>query len=262
MTPGIRVEATGHLLRVWIDRPEVMNALDPPTSAAMSRVWDRYRDDDTLWAAVLAGTGERAFSVGFDLKWAQAHPEADLHALIGPGGFGGLTHRSDIDKPIVAAVRGYCLGGGLELALACDLIVVGASTRVGFPEPLRGNIAMWGGIQRLARWLPGPRLNRLLLAGEILDADTALAWGLVSRVVPDAQVEEAATALAEQVLTACPLAVRATKALTLEQSGRALDDALASASSHPLVRRLQASRDHAEGIAAFRERRDPVWTGR
>lgn len=259
--PAVLEKVQDHLLIVTLNRPDRMNALDPEASQQLSEIWDRFRDDARLWVAILRGEGERAFCTGFDLKWAAAHPEVALDDLLGAGGFGGLTHRSDLHKPIIAAVRGYCLGGGLELALACDLIVMGTSTVLGFPEPQRGNLAMWGGIQRLMRWLPPPKANRLLLAGEMLEASTALEWGLVSQVVADESVMEQALSLAQNLLQASPLALAATKALGQEQTGD-LPLSLARAHHHPAVLRLQESEDHTEGIAAFKERRKPTWVGR
>lgn len=252
----------GHVAIVTINRPDRLNALDPETSEKLSRVWDEVRDDDDVWVAVLTGSGERAFSVGFDLKWAAEHPDAPVERLTGPNGFGGLTRRRDLYKPVVAAVRGFCLGGGFEMALSCDFIVAGEGARFGFPEPTVGNVAMWGGVQRLARMVPRSQASRILLACERVSVQEAEALGLVYAVVPDGSVMNHALELAHRLCRAAPLAVQATKALYLQSLERPLSEAIAEAPMHPLMVHLQASADHAEGVRAFSERREPKWTGR
>lgn len=259
---AFEVARSGHVAVVTITREKRLNALDPDVSNAMSRLWEELGRDDDVWAVVLQGQGERAFSVGFDLKWAAAHPDAPVEDIVGVNGFGGLTHRRDFFKPVVAAVRGYCLGGGFELALACDLIVAAEDAVFGLPEPSVGNVAMLGGVQRLSRALPRATANRVLLAGERLSGAEAYACGLVSRTVPSERVAEEANALAERLCAASPLALQATKALALEALEMPLHEALAGAPRHPAMRRLQASDDHDEGNRAFRERREPTWTGR
>ena len=261
---GTQIEFSriGRVAVVTINRPRRMNALDPAASEEMSAIWDRIRDDDDLWAAVLTGSGERAFCVGFDLKWAMEHPDAPFEGLIGPHGFGGLTRRLDLYKPIVAAVRGYCLGGGFELALACDLIVAGQGASFGLPEPKVGNVAAWGGVQRLARILPRSAANRVLLAGQTLGAQDAAALGIVFKVVPDELVLETAVALTQDMCKSAPLALQATKALYLEALDKPLGQAIAEAPRHPTMIRLQGSADHEEGNRAFAERREPRWTGK
>lgn len=259
---AFEVTTAGHVATLTITREKRLNALDPDVSNAMSQLWDELMEDDDVWAVVLQGQGERAFSVGFDLKWAAAHPDAPVEDIVGVNGFGGLTHRRDFLKPVVAAVRGYCLGGGFELALACDLIVAAEDAVFGLPEPSVGNVAMLGGVQRLTRALPRATANRVLLAGERLTGAQAHALGLVSSAVPADRVADEARAVAEKLCASSPLALQATKALALEALELPLHEALAGAPRHAAMRRLQASADHEEGNRAFRERRAPEWTGR
>lgn len=262
MEQAIAVTRIGHVALVTIDRPRRMNALDPVVSEELSAVWDQIRDDDDIWAAVLTGAGERAFCVGFDLKWSAENPNRPLEELTGPNGFGGLTRRQDLYKPIIAAVRGYCLGGGFEIALSCDLIVAGQGASFGCPEPKVGNVAAWGGVQRLARMLPRSAANRVLLLGQNLTAADASDLGIVHQVVPDDAVVDMAVALAEDMCKSAPLALQATKALYLEALEKPLTTCIAGSPFHPAMVKLQASADHAEGIRAFAERREPRWTGR
>jgi enoyl-CoA hydratase/carnithine racemase len=259
-----QVELTriNHVAVVTINRPRRMNALDPAASAAMSAIWDQIRDDDDIWAAVLTGSGERAFCVGFDLKWGAENPGTPLADLNGPNGFGGLTHRRDLYKPIVAAVTGYCLGGGFELALACDLVVAGQGASFGCPEPKVGNVAAWGGVQRLARMLPRSVANRVLLAGQFLTAQEAATLGIVHEVTADDGVLDTAIALAQHLCQSAPLALQATKALYLDALDKPLSQSIAEAPAHPAMIRLQVSDDHEEGNRAFAERREPQWTGK
>jgi len=258
----ILLSRMGHVAVVTINRPRRMNALDQDASELMSAVWDEIRDDDDIWTVVLTGSGERAFCVGFDLKWGAEHPEIPFEEVLGPQGFGGLTLRRDLYKPIVAAVRGYCLGGGFEIALCCDLIIAGEGAGFGLPEPKVGNTAAWGGVQRLARMLPRSAANRVLLAGQILSAQEAAALGIVHEVVSDENVLQSALALAQTLCRSAPLALQATKALYQEAFEKPLTQAIADTPGHPAMVKLQGSADHREGNRAFTERREPQWTGK
>lgn len=262
---AIIVERDGHIATITINRPERRNAIDPPTTRAFDEIWDEIRDDDDIWAVVLTGAGDKAFCVGADLKWRQDHPDQNLdslESLVGPNGFAGLVNRKDMLKPIIAAVKGYCLGGGFELALACDFIIAHPEAKFGLPEPRVGYVACWGGVQRIARSLPRSAANRVLLAGEFLSASQAQEWGLVYEVCSDRDVVERGRELAESLCKFAPLALQATKGLYLSTLDQSLSDAIASAPNHPAMKRLQESEDQREGQLAFKERREPKWTGR
>ena len=259
MSEPVRTEVIdGRVLVVAIDRPEVRNALDPPTSWRMAEIFDDFAADDDLWVAVLTGAGDKAFCAGMDLR-VQAGRGLDFSAFP-PSGFGGLTHRTDLDKPVIAAVNGLALGGGLELALACDLVVADEGARMGLPEARVGTAAAAGGLLRLPRQIGPKRAAELVLTGQPVDAATMRDWGVVNRVVPAGTALEAAMALARDVLACAPLAVRTAKRVMASGLQTSLEDALASAPAD--IEALIATVDFAEGARAFVEKRPPVWQAR
>ena len=186
----------GRALWVTIERPEVMNALHPPAHAELAGVFDRFALDDGLWVAVITGTGDRAFCTGTDLK----HKAATGSDAVPATGFAGLAARFDLDKPVVASVNGAALGGGLEIVLACDLVVAAEHARFGFPETRVGLAALGGGLHRLARQIPLKQAMEIILTGDPFDAGRAEALGLVNRVVPGARLHAETAALVERVL--------------------------------------------------------------
>ncbi len=257
---GIRYERDGAVARVTIDRPGVLNALNLAAHRALGRAWDHVRDDAEVRVAVLTGAGSRAFSAGADMK---DPGEASGLAYLGqalPLGAGNLSLRRDLLKPVIAAVNGLALGGGFELALACDLIVAADHAEFGFPEPRVGRMAMDGGIAMLARQIPFKVAMGLLLTGRRIGAREALAAGVVNEVVPAADLRAAADRWAADVLACAPLAVEATKQLATA----ALDLPLPIAARWFPRRVLDAlgSEDGDEGVRAFREKRAPRWSGR
>ena len=251
----LRVE--GRVLHVTLNRPQVLNALHPQAHFELAHIFDAFAADCELWIAVLRGSGDRSFCVGTDLK-VRAEKGRDEYP---PSGFAGLTHRFDLDKPVIAAVNGLALGGGLEIALACDLIIAAEHAQFGFPEPRVGLAAMGGGVHRLVRQLPDKVAMGLLLTGRQFSAHEAMAYGLVNEVVPANQLDSAVQAWIEDMLACAPLALRATKQVarrnhdhvTLEEAIRAV---------YPAAEKMQESRDATEGPRAFAEKRAPVWQGR
>ena len=255
-------EKKGHVAYVTITRPEVMNALHAFASAEMSEVFDDFAADDGLWVAVLTGQGEKAFSAGNDLKYtaelSRMKPE-ERPKLPASKGFGGLTSRFDLFKPIVARVNGFALGGGFELAMACDIILAADHAEVGLPEPRRGLIAGALGVHRLPRQAPLKAAMGYMLTGRHIPAPRAYDLGLVSEVVPLAKLDDVVAAYVADIVRCAPLSVRATK----EASMRGLEVGLqeAAVGKYEWETRRRASEDAVEGPRAFAEKRTPNWTG-
>src|SRR5215468_480558 len=194
----IRYEKQDHVAHVTINRPEVMNALHPAANAEMEQVWDDFAADPECWVAILTGAGEKAFSAGNDLKWTAQHGTKGI--TLGSGGFGGITARFDLAKPTIAAVNGFALGGGFELALACDIIVAADHARFGLPEPRVGLAALAGGMQRLPGLIPQKIAMGMMLTGKHIMADEAHRLGIVNEVVPSKDLAATAERWANEIL--------------------------------------------------------------
>ena len=252
----IRYEKRNHVAYVTINRPEVMNALHPPANDELARVWDDFAADADSWVAILTGTGEKAFSAGNDLKYTALHGVPRMPK----GGFGGIVARQDLVKPLIAAVNGFALGGGLEIALACDIIVAAEHARLGLPEPRVGLMAAAGGVHRLPRHIPLKIAMGLMLTGRHLTAPEAARLGLVNEVVPGSDLMAAAERWASSIAECSPLAVQATKQCAMEGLGKPLAEAMST--PYPAMAKLFSSEDAVEGPRAFAEKRKPVWRGR
>ncbi|HXF55112.1 MAG TPA: enoyl-CoA hydratase-related protein [Hyphomicrobiaceae bacterium] len=252
------VERQGAILSITINRPSSLNALNPQAHFEMSAAFDAFAADPQLRVAVVTGAGERAFCVGSDLK-ARAERNADDHP---PTGFGGLSHRFDLTKPVIAAVNGLALGGGVEIVLACDLAIAAHHAEFALPEPRVGLAALGGGgLQRLARSVPLKHAMDLVLTGRRISAAQAKAIGLINEVVPSAELAARTRQLAQLIIDGAPLAVEASKQVMLRSLDMASLEAALSA-RYPAAERMLASEDAKEGQRAFVEKRKPQWRGR
>jgi enoyl-CoA hydratase/carnithine racemase len=261
---NITYEREGHLALVTINRPEVLNCINPETSAEMLDAFTTFRDDDDAWAAILTGAGEKAFSAGNDLK-ATAARDAAGSSPRRPGervAFGGITKGFDCPKPLIAAVNGYAMGGGFELALACDIIIASDNARFALPEPRVGLVAGAGGVHWLPRHIPRKIAMGLLLTGTQIDAAEAQRLGLVNEVVPLSKLLESARAWADRIFECSPVSVRVTKACALAGMNMSVDDAIDDDVASGRMAQLMNSSDVKEGPLAFAEKRKPQWSGR
>jgi len=256
---NITYEKKGRIAYVTINRPERMNAVDPDTSRELKQAFGDFRDDDELWVSILTGAGEKAFSAGADLvAMAQAFASGDVRAYDVP--FGGITRGFQTWKPMIAAINGYCLAGGLELALCCDIRVAAEHATFGQPEPTRAIIPGAGGTQRLPRAIPQTFAMEILLTGGRIDAQTALRSGLVSHVVPLAELMAKAEEIASAVCECGPLAVRAIKEAAYRGLEMTLEEGLALEAQKSAE--IFGTEDAREGPLAFSQKRKPQYKGR
>jgi enoyl-CoA hydratase/carnithine racemase len=252
------VERDGRILTVTINRPEVMNSLHPPANIELGEVFDDFAADDDLWVAIVTGAGDRAFSAGNDLKF-QAAGTGKL--AVPPRGFGGLTARYDNVKPIIAAVNGVAMGGGFEIALACDIIVASEKAVFALPEPRVGLAALAGGIHRLPRQIGLKHAMGMLLTGRRVSAQEGAQLGFVNEVVPADELMPASRRWAEQIVECAPLSVRASKQAAMQGLAfGSIEEAMAQRYDQLIA--MLKSEDFVEGPRAFAEKRKPDWKGR
>jgi len=250
----ILTEARGHALLVTINRPEARNAFDGATAAAMEAAMDRFEEDPELRVAILTGAG-KAFSSGQDLK---AAARGDMGTTRRRGGFGIMAQPPG--KPVIAAVEGHAVAGGLELCLACDLIVAARDARMGIPEARHNLVAIGGALFRLPRRIPYHLVMELALTADTWPAERMHELGLVNRLAEPGKALEVAFELAERVLANGPLAVAASKQIIQRSSEWTEEEAWRE--QMKLARPVMKSEDTREGLAAFAEKRKPVWKAR
>ena len=255
---GIRWETRDGVLVLTIDRQDRRNALDPGAHHQLADLFDRFATSDQHHVAIITGAGERAFCAGSDLSVEAGLDRDNLPS----SGFAGLTERFDLSKPVIAAVNGDAVGGGMEIVLACDLCVAVPDARFGLPEP-RVGLAASGGLHRLCRQIPLKLAMECALTGRMFSAEEARGMGIVNRLAksgPGGAVDDA-MAMASLILANAPLAVRATKQMIVEGLG-APDLEAAFAARYPAFEAMLNSADASEGRAAFLQKRRPIWQGK
>lgn len=261
----LRAEIRDAVLILTLDRPEAMNALSTEMREALIAQWRRFRDDDALRVAVLTGAGEVAFCAGADLKeigdyYRSMTPiERREHGEREPG-LGAITRNFDVRKPVIAAINGVCLAGGLEIALACDIRIAAAHATFGVPEVRRGILPGAGGTQRLPRSMPFGVAMEMILTGVPIDAEAALRWGLVSKLASSSQLMDCAMDIAGRIADNGPLAVRAARDAVYQGCDLPLGQALRMEQFH--AEPLRQSADAQEGVRAFVEKRAPRFQGK
>ncbi len=247
----------GHLFIITINRPEVMNSLHPAANRALAIAFDEFHADAELWVAIITGAGERAFSAGNDLKYQASGGDMSGSPS---SGFAGLTARYDLVKPVIAAVNGVAMGGGFEIALACDLIIAAENALFALPEPRVGLAALAGGVHRLPRQIGLKNAMGMLLTGRRVPAAEGKQLGFVNEVVPVGQALAGAKKWAALILECAPLSVRASKEAAMRGLGLSVEEA--QATRFDGIGAMVKSKDFIEGPLAFSQKRAPNWQGK
>ena len=260
MTDAIQVTRQGAVLEVIIDRPKA-NAIDLATSRQMGEIFREFRDDDSLRVGLLTAAGEKFFSAGWDLKAAADGDAVD--GDYGVGGFGGLQELPHLNKPVICAVNGICCGGGLEMALSCDIILAAEHASFALPEIRSGTVADAASI-KLPKRIPYHIAMELLLTGRWVDAEEAARWGFVNQIHPADKLLDKAREIAQMIASGPPLVMAAIKEVVRNAEDMKFQDALnkITKSQFATVEKLYRSEDQLEGARAFAEKREPVWKGK
>lgn len=247
----------GHVAHVRLNRPQGLNAITQEMDSLLFAAWTEINEDPDIWAVILSAEGERAFCVGADVSGGAERP---CRMALGGGltGIGGPL--VTVRKPMIAAVQGFAVGGGFEIAMCADIIVAASNAQFGLPETKVGIIGECGVVHRAIRQLPHHIALAMIMTGERMPAADAYRYGLVNEVVELDQLMDAAKRWADKLNAAAPLAVQAAKAAALGRLGHPLEVALMSRFEE--IENYAYSEDRLEGRAAFSEKRKPVWTGR
>lgn len=253
---SVEFETKGHLAIITLNRPDARNAINGVMAQGIEFALDKFEEDPNLWVAILTANG-KAFCAGADLKEISAGNGAALSTK--KGGFAGIARR-ERTKPLIAAITGSALAGGTEIALSCDMIVCADTTNFGLPEVKRSLVAGAGGLFRLPRVIGMPMALEVILTGDPLSSQRAYELGMVNKVVPEADVMAEATSLADRIMANAPLAVQASRTVTVDALKKG-DDELWKASGTAFAG-LVTTEDFKEGPRAFIEKRAPVWKGK
>ena len=252
------ISIKNHVTRITLNRPEVLNAINVRMHTELQMAFDVFSADSSQYICVVIGAGDRAFCAGSDLK-AIANNEGPVEYP--ESGYAGLIERYDLDKPIIAAVDGIAVGGGFELALACDIILATRRSVFGLPEPLIGRMALGGGVHRLARQIGLKQAMGMILGSESVSAEKAAQMGIVTDLIDDDSMEKAIEEWTTKILKCAPLSVRASKQAVLQGLEEAsLEEALKNQTSYTAFVEMINSADADEGPLAFSEKRSPKWT--
>jgi enoyl-CoA hydratase/carnithine racemase len=253
----ITVDRGGRVTTITLNRPAVMNAINPQMHAELQAAFDGFAADAEQFVCVVTGAGERAFCAGSDLK------VLDRHGRYPKNGYAGLIERYDLAKPVIAAVNGLALGGGFEIALACDVIVASETASFGLPEPLVGAVALGGGLHRLPRQIGLKQAMGLILSSRRVSADEGFRMGFVNEVVPANELQAAVDRWCADILRASPMSIRASKQTVMSGLGEPdVQAAMRNQPTYPAYAAWRESEDAKEGPTAFAEKRPPVWRGR
>ena len=251
----IGTELSDGILTITLNRAQALNSLNAKACFELSDIFDRFAEDDSQRVAIITGAGDKAFCAGHDLieDFDEPMPET---------GWAGLSHRSGLNKPLIAAVNGFALGGGWELAMLCDVVVADPRASFGLPEPKVGFAALGGGARLLPHRVPYHVAIGLLLTGRSISAEAAARLGLVNEISAPGKVLETARSWAEDMLSCAPLALQLSKQLAVASADPAALRVPLQKMEIDLTHELMRSCDAREGMAAFKEKRAPVWTGR
>ena len=252
-----KVEKDGKLWIITLNRPERMNALHSPAHFELEEIFNNFSNDSDAWVAIITGSGDRAFCAGNDLRYQAEGVKLEKN----PMGFAGLTSRFDLKKPVIAAVNGVAMGGGFEIALACDLIIASESARFALPEPKVGLAALAGGMHRLPRQIGMKRAMGMMLTGRVVEAAEGLSLGFVNEVVKHENLLESAIGWAKSIMECSPTSVRTTKDVAMSGLNFSSVES-AMEQKYDSVVELFTGEDFIEGPLAFSEKRKPKWTGK
>ena len=250
-------EVKGHVAYITLNRPEAMNALDPASIESLDRIWQEVKSSAAIRVSVLTGAGPKSFCTGTDMKSTPAPTECMAAIYLRDGQ--PIVPAMKMWKPIIAAINGYAVGGGLEIALACDLRIASANAKFGLTEVKVASLAGLNGTQMLPRVLPHAIAMKMLLTGDMISAEEALRYGLGSDVVEPPSLLETASMYAEKIAKAAPLSVQAAKQAVMLGQDMPLDHGILFA--HLLWGVLRDTQDRKEGFKAFQEKREPQWQG-
>ncbi|MDG2297449.1 MAG: enoyl-CoA hydratase-related protein [Gammaproteobacteria bacterium] len=238
---------------ITINRPEVLNAINPAANNELDAIWADVQNDSKIWVAIITGAGTKSFTVGYDLKDKSSNEWPPKRSS---SGVGGLVNRFNFYKPVIAAVNGWALGAGLEICLASDIVIASENSKFGAPEVKIGGIPT-GSIHRLSRQLPKKKAMEMLLTGKPIDAEKAYDFGLVNEVVKSDLLLSRSLNWAEKIASNAPLGIQAIKQVMHESDNLSLHDAMNE--SYQVIEEVRASSDSKEGRKAFSEKRKPVW---